>query len=165
MQQYCIALQHQPPPTIYAQQFQQCVSNNRRGLSRCTGSGRGRGYQNLGYQQPTSAPIMCAPTPYKQFKNWHYCSTHGGNIKDTHTGAICTKPGSLHNWQASSTNTMGGLTANMHKTILPPVSGRAPPVARAPQFQRPPALLAWQPPPPTVNVTQSMVAMHLPVPY
>jgi hypothetical protein len=49
MQQYCMALQQQPPPTIYLQQLQQRAPNNRHGSLRCTGSGRGRGYQNLGY--------------------------------------------------------------------------------------------------------------------
>jgi hypothetical protein len=132
MQQYRTALQHQPPPPIYAQQFQQRTPNNRCGLLRCTGSGRGREYQNPGYQQPTGAPAMCAPTPYKQFENWHYCHTHRGNIDDTHTSAMCTKPGPLHNWQSSRTNMMGGWTVGMHKTMLLSASGRAPPVACAP---------------------------------
>jgi hypothetical protein len=48
MQQYCMALQQQPHPTIYAQQ-QRALSNRPRGLSHRNGSGRG-GYQQSGYQ-------------------------------------------------------------------------------------------------------------------
>jgi hypothetical protein len=65
MQQYCMALQSQPPSPIYVQQFQLRAPNNRRGLLHHTGSGRGRGHQNPGYQQPTGAPPMRAPMPYK----------------------------------------------------------------------------------------------------
>ncbi len=100
MQQYCMALQSQPPPPIYAQQLQLRTPNNRHGLSRHTGSSRGRGYQSPGYQQPTGASLMRVPMPYKQFENRHYCHTHGGEVDDTHTSATCTKPGLLHNWQA-----------------------------------------------------------------
>jgi hypothetical protein len=84
-----MALQHQPPPPIYAQQFQLCTPDNQRGSSHCTGSGRGRGYQNPGYQQPTGAPPMCVPMPYKQFKNWHYCHTHGGDVDNTNKRDVC----------------------------------------------------------------------------
>jgi hypothetical protein len=55
MQQYCMAMQQQPPPTIYAQPYQQCALNNRRGLLHRNGSGRG-GYQHSGYQQPNASP-------------------------------------------------------------------------------------------------------------
>jgi hypothetical protein len=165
MQQYCMALQSQPPTPIYAQQFQLRAPNNQRRLLHCTGSGRCRGYQNPGYQQPTGAPPMRAPMPYKRFKNWHYCHTHRGNVNDTHMSATCPKPSPLHNWQASCTNMMGGSTAGMHKTILPSAAGHAPLVARAPQIQRPPTLVAWQPPLPPVNFMQLMAAMHPLVPY
>jgi hypothetical protein len=144
MQQYCMALQQQPHLTIYSQQ-QRAPSNHPCGLSCRNGSGKGR-YQQLGYQQPAaSAPMMYAPTPFKCFENWHYCSTHGGNIDDTHTRATCAKPGPLHNWQATHANMMGGSMAGMHKTILLSASGRAPPVARVPQMQCPPTPMAWQP--------------------
>ncbi len=135
-QQYCMALESQPPPPIYAQQFQLHAPNNRHGLLRCTGSGRGRGQQNPGYQQPTGAPPMRAPTPYKQFENWHYCHTHahGGNVDNMHTSATCAKPSLLHNWQASHTNMMDGLIVGMHKTILPSAASHAPPVAHAPHI-------------------------------
>jgi hypothetical protein len=160
MQQYFMALQSQPPPPIYAQQFQLCAPNNRRGLLCRTGSGRGRGYQNPGYQQPTGVPPMRAPTPYKQFKNWHYCHTHGGDVNNTHMSATCAKSSPLHSWQAYHTNMMGGSTAGMHKTILLPATSCAPPIACASQIQRPPTPVAWQSPPPPVNFTQSMAAMH-----
>jgi hypothetical protein len=65
MQQYCMALQNQSPSAIYVQQFQQRAPNNWRRSLRHSGSGRGRGYQNPGYQQPTGAPPMRAPTTYK----------------------------------------------------------------------------------------------------
>jgi hypothetical protein len=68
MQQYCMALQQQPHPTICAQQ-QRAPSNRPRGLLRCNVSGRG-GYQQSGYQQPAAgAPTMRAPTPFKHFEN------------------------------------------------------------------------------------------------
>jgi hypothetical protein len=108
---------------------------------------------------------MRASTPYKQFENWHYCHTHRCNVNDMHTSAMCAKPGPLHNWQASRTNMMSSSLAGMHKTILPLAAGRAPPIARAPQIQRPPAPVAWQPPPPPVNFTQSMAAMRPLLPY
>ncbi len=79
--------------------------------------------------------------------------------------AMCAKPSPLHNWQAYRTNMMGSSTAGMHKTILPSAAGGAPPVARTPQIQRPPAPVAWQPPPPPVNFTQSLAAMCPLVPY
>jgi hypothetical protein len=109
---------------------------------------------------------MRTATPFKRFKNWHYCSTHGGDVDDTYRSATCTKPSPLHNWQATHANTMGSLTAGMNKTILPSASGRAPPVARAPQMQCPPTPMAWQPLPPPVNVTQTMATAMCPaVPY
>jgi hypothetical protein len=109
---------------------------------------------------------MHVPMPYKRFENWHYCHTHGGDINHMHTSTTCAKPSPLHSkWQASHTNMMGGSTAGMHKTILPLAAGCAPPVACAPQIQRPPAPVAWQPPPPPVNFMQSMAAMRPLVPY
>ncbi len=59
MQQYCMSLQQQPPPTNYAVQ-QQCGPNNSRGLSQCNG-GYGRG--GTGYQQPRQQPTMKCGLP------------------------------------------------------------------------------------------------------
>jgi hypothetical protein len=153
MQQYCMTIQQQSPPTNYAVQ-QQCGPNNRRGLSRHNNkNGGGRtNYQQPG-QQPTyrmRAPLR-PPTPYKHYKNWCYCHMHGGNVDNSHTSATCVKPGPMHNSHATHANTMGGSTAGMHKTILPSASGRALPVAHAP-MQHPPFLTAWQQPmpPPTL---------------
>ncbi len=164
MQQYYTALQQQPPPTIYAQPYQQCAPNNHHGLLHHNGSGRG-GYQHSGYQQPAGAPTMQASTPFKRFKNGHYCHTHGGDVDDSHTSTTCGKPGPMHNWQATCANMMNGLTVGMHKTILPSASGQAPPVTRAPPIQCPPTPQVWQPTPPPVNFTQMMAAMQLMVPY
>ncbi len=60
---------------------------------------------------------------------------------------------------------MGGSTAGMHKTILPLATNCALPIACAPQIQRPPAPVAWQPTPPPVNFMQSMAAVCPLVPY
>jgi hypothetical protein len=63
---------------------------------------------------------------------------------------------------------MGGLTAGLHKMILPSAAGRAPP---PPWQQRAPATARWQQPPPPMNITSLMAAMRPtmpmmpPVPY
>jgi hypothetical protein len=63
MQQYCMALQGQPPPAIYMPP-RAPPNNNRRGSSR-RGGNRGN---PTGYQPPGGMPNARAPTPYKRFK-------------------------------------------------------------------------------------------------
>jgi hypothetical protein len=120
IQQYCMTIQQLPPPTNYAVQ-QQRGPNNCRGLSQRNGGNSGGRTSYQPGKQPTNgirAPL-CPPTPYKSYKNWCYCHTHGGNVDNTHTSATCIKPGPMHNPQATLANTMGGSTAGMHKTIMP----------------------------------------------
>ncbi len=157
MQQFCmVQQQQQPPPPTYALQQQQC---GRRGLLSCnTPSGAGRGYPATMYQQPTTAERHLQPSmPFKRFDNWNYCSTHGGDIHNTHTSGMCHHPGPSHNPSATRANTMGGLTAGLHKMILPSAAGRAPPLLRQ---QRAPATATWQQPLPTMNITSSMATMR-----
>jgi hypothetical protein len=71
--------------------------------------------------------LTCPPTSYKHWENRNYCRTQGSDVDNTHTSAMCGKPGPLHNPNASRTNIMGGSVAGMHKTILPSVCGRTPP--------------------------------------
>jgi hypothetical protein len=113
MQQYCMALQQQPPLAIYVLQHQQ------RG---CRGLGR-RPSTGHGYQAPTYPPPglgggqrpLLQPTPFKQFENWNYCSTHGRDIHNAHTSTSCQNPGLSHNPNTTRTNTMGGSTVGLHK--------------------------------------------------
>ncbi len=125
MQQFCMVLQQQqlPPPT-YAPQQQH---RGRRGsLSRNDPGGAGRGYPATAYQQPTMVQHHLQPsTPFKRFNNWNYCSTHGGDIHNTHTSGMCRHPGPSHNPSATRANRMGGSTAGLHKTILPSATGCA----------------------------------------
>jgi hypothetical protein len=59
---------------------------------------------------------------------------------------------------------MGGLTAGMHKTILPSALGCAPPVARA-LMQRPAFQAAWQKmPPPNFAPMMAPAGMNPPMP-
>ncbi len=168
MQQFCMALQQQQPPTTtYAPQQQQ---RGHRGLSRHNiPGGASRGYPAPVYQQPTTAECHLQPfMPFKKFDNWNYCSTHGGDIHNTHTSSTCCHPGHPHNPSATRANMMGGLTAGLHKMILPSASGHAPPPLRQ---QRAPATAMWQQPPPPMNITSLMAVMHpttpmmSPVPY
>jgi hypothetical protein len=137
-QQFCMAVSQQPPPTSYAPTQQQHMSKNHRG--RHNGGGQDRGYggsngggsfprhptwfggNRAGAQQPSFPP-----TPYKRWENWKYCHTHGGKVDKAHTSAMCGNCGPTHNPNASHANIMGGLTAGMHKTILPLARGRKPP--------------------------------------
>jgi hypothetical protein len=157
MQQYCMAVQQQhqqqpPPPDNACQQH----NNNRRGSRRNNGGdvgvfyngggSNGGGYNGGGrHQAPGGGQTSnMQATPYKRFKNWNYCHTHGGDVDITHTSQTCSRPGPAHNWHASRQNTMAGLTAGMHKTILPSVSGRPLPSPHA-TTQRPARPPAWQP--------------------
>ncbi len=80
---------------------------------------------------------MQPPTPFKMFENWNYCHMHGGDINNTHTGISCRHTDPLHNPNAMRTNTMGGNTAGLDRTILPYVSGRVPPAPRQPRAPAP----------------------------
>ncbi len=156
MQQFCMALQQQHPPqhlrTAAATAWQSWF------LSHNTPVGTGRGYPALAYQQPTATEHHLQPfMPFKKCNNWDYCSKHGGDIPNTHTSSTCRHPGPLHNPSATRANTMGGLTAGLHKTILPSASGHTPPLL---QQQRAPATAMWQQPPPPMNITSLMAAMR-----
>ncbi len=138
IQQFCMTVSQQPSPTSYAPTQQQRMSNNCCG--RCNGGGHDRGYgggnggdgfpqqptwfggNGAGAQQPSFPP-----TPYKRWENWNYCHTHGSNMDNAHTSTTCGNHGPTHNPNASRANIMGGLTAGMHKTILPPAHNRKPP--------------------------------------
>jgi hypothetical protein len=141
-QQFCMAVGQKPPNNIYAPAQQQHPFNS--GRSRRNGGG---GHGSGGYfvlQQPTNhgfgggAPggrTAHPPMPYKQYENWHYCHTHGGDVDDTHTSATCARLGPRHNPNANRNNTMGGSSACLHKTILPSAAGCTAPNLR-PQAQQ-----------------------------
>ncbi len=161
LSQYYIALQQQATPTNHVDQQQCGTSNNWRGLAQCNGNvggGGGGGYQQPAYPQPgaTGQRTDYTPTPYKCFKNWNYCHTHGGNINNRHTSRTCAKPDPTHNPHLTRTNMMNGLSAGLHKTILPLASGRAPHILHQ---QCPPAPATWQQPPPPINFTTFMLQM------
>jgi hypothetical protein len=102
LQQFCMAVgQQQLPPNniYYAPQQQQHPHNNSRNNrgGRDSGGfiGDGSGYP----QQPTlhqnqhssgRGPVY-PPMPYKQYENWNYCHTHGGDVEDAHTSATCNR--------------------------------------------------------------------------
>jgi hypothetical protein len=143
IQQFCMAVNQQPPPTIYAPPQQQQQQNTRRNNRRNGGSGGANGtgsfpqqptwfgVNGAGAQQPTRPP-----TPYKRWENWNYCSTHGGDVDDSHTSMTCGNRGPTHNQNATRANIMGGSIAGMHKSILPSACGRTPPTPRRPQQQQ-----------------------------
>ncbi len=160
MQQYCMALQQQPPPAIHAPQQQQ---HGRCGSLWCTFQGSGGVYKAPAYPQPATVGQrpMQPPTPFKCFENWNYCHTHGGDVNNNHISGTCQKPGPLHNPSVMQSNTMGGMMASLHKTILPSVSGRSPP---PPRQQRAPAPAMWQQPLPPVTFTPMIAMMHLMMP-
>jgi uncharacterized membrane protein YgcG len=102
LQQFCMAVgQQQPPPNniYYAPQQQQRRHNNSRNNR---GGGGGGGFNGNGGsypQQPTllqgqqsdGRGLVRPPTPCKQWENWNYCHTHGGDVKDAHTSATCNR--------------------------------------------------------------------------
>jgi hypothetical protein len=77
----------------------------------------------------------CPSTPYKWFEDWNFCHTHGGNVNNAHTSAMCGNPGLTHNPNKCA-NIMGRLVARMHKTILPSASDRTHPPSCCPQQQQ-----------------------------
>ena len=103
IQQFCMAVNQQPPPTIYAPPQQQQHNNHR--SNRCNGGSGGAngtgsfpqqptwfGGNDAGAQQPTRPP-----TPYKCWENWSYCSTHCGEVDDSNTSMTCGNRGPTHN--------------------------------------------------------------------
>jgi hypothetical protein len=76
--------------------------------------------------QGTSNP----PSPIKKFNNWNFCHTHGGNIHNNHTSAICVQPGINHQHATTRSNTLGGNNKGLHKTILPGATGQRTPAAQ-----------------------------------
>ncbi len=60
------------------------------------------------YQQPGGVPggqrPVQLPTPFKKFKNWNYCHTHGRDVNNNHTGMLCCNPGPAHNPNAMRKN-------------------------------------------------------------
>jgi len=150
IQQFCMAVGQQPPPNIYAPTQQQHTFNNRRNSYGGGHGNGGTGGSNSGGggsfpQQPTwfggigagTQQPTCPPTPYKRWENWNYYHTHGGEVEDTHTSALCGKRGPTHNPNATRANIMDGSIAGMHKTIFPSACSRTPPppVAPSPQQQ------------------------------
>jgi hypothetical protein len=105
MQQYCMVLQQQPPPATYALQQQQ--RGHRRSLHHTFQCGGG-GHTAPAYPQPATAGQcpMQPPMPFKRYKNWNYCHTHGGNVDSNHTSGLCQKLGPLHNPSAMHLNMM-----------------------------------------------------------
>jgi hypothetical protein len=163
LQQFCMAIgQQQPPPNniYYAPQQQQHRHNNSRNNRGGRGGGGFNGNGGSYPQQPTlhqgqqsSCRGFVHPTPYKQYENWNYCHTHGGDIKDGHTSTRCNRQGPVHNPNATRANMMGGSPAGMHKTFLPSASSRTPPPHRQQQQQQRPLVSyypmqnTWQQPP------------------
>ncbi len=163
LQQFCMVIgQQQPPPNniYYAPQQQQCCHknsrNNRRGRGGGGFNGNGGGYPQqptLHQGQQSGGHGFVRPTPYKRYKNWNYCHTHGGDVKDDHTSATCNRRGPVHNPNATQANMMDGLPGGMRKTILPSATGRTqPPLRQQQQQQRPPVSYypmqnMWQQPP------------------
>ncbi len=79
-------------------------TNNVSGRNRlCKGNGNGSGYNqgsgmtfNCGGGSHPTQGTSNPPSPIKKFNNWNYCHTHGGNIHNNHTSAICAQPGVDH---------------------------------------------------------------------
>jgi hypothetical protein len=149
LQQYCMAVSQQPPSSIYAPTQQQRLFSS--GRSRCNNNGGNRGGRGFFIPQQSTnhgfgggvpgggggiRALSRPPMPYKQWENWHYCHTHGGDVDNTHTSAMCGKPGPMHNPNATRANMMGGSIAGMHKTILPSAAGQTHPNLCPPQQQQ-----------------------------
>jgi hypothetical protein len=161
--QLCMNVGQQPSSSGYAPAQQQCTFTNH---NSCNGGGQGngRGFPQQptmnyggtgGGQQQNNRP---PPNPHKQWENWNYFSSHGGDVDNNHASATCGKPGPMHNPNATCANIMGGPVAGLHKIILPSTSGHTPPNHRPQQQQRPqqcppnahypPGGKAWQQPTP-----------------
>jgi hypothetical protein len=154
MHQYCMGLQQQPPPTIYAPQQQTWGG---RGYGRRTQSTGGSG--GGGYQAPltTGHQATPPPAPFKRHKNWNYYHTHSGDIAIAHTSQTCRWPGSNQNRMAMRMNTQAGSPAGLHKVILPLAAGRAP---TPQQQQRAPTQAMWPQHPHPATYTAAMTTMR-----
>jgi hypothetical protein len=69
------------------------------------------------WQQGKSDPKL--PLASERYKNWNYCFTHGGDVDNNHTSAICAHPSENHQCAATGTNTMGGNFALHEQDYLP----------------------------------------------
>jgi hypothetical protein len=167
-----MTISQQPPNSVYVLAQQQCTYNNH--------NTQNNGGQNSSCgvpQQPTMSfgnpgggqqQAICPPAPYKRCKNQNYRHTHGSGVDDTHTSAMCGKPGLMLNPNASRTNIMGRLVAGMHKTILPSACGHTPPNPCSQQQQLPqqhppiayypPGGMIWQQPTPPVQFVGTLLS-------
>ncbi len=100
---------------------------------------------------------MQPPTLFKTFENWNYCHMHGRDVNNTHTSMSCHNPGPSCSPNAMRSNTMGGNTAGLHRTILPSASGCVLPAPRPPLAPTP---TMWQQPLPPMNLTPMMATMR-----
>ncbi len=158
-QQLCMAVGLQPLSSIYTPAQQQGMFNNR---NKCNS-----GNQNSGRgvpQQPTMSfgnpgggqqQTLCPPTPYKHWKNWNYSCTHSGDVDDTHTNAMCCKPGPTHNPNASCANIWADWLLECTRQSCPQRAAALPnhcpqqqqlPQQRPPITYYPPGGTAWQQP-------------------
>ncbi len=80
----------------------------------------GNGSGNGGNQTPSG------PLPVKQYKNWNFCFTHGGNVNNNYTSATCACPSENHQCMATHTNTMGANLCYMNKNVFPSTISRRP---------------------------------------
>jgi hypothetical protein len=95
--QLCMNVGQQPPSSGYVPTQQQCMFTNHN--KRNSGS---QGNNHVFPQQPTmnyggtsggqKQNIRHPPNPYKQWENWNYCHSHGGDVDNNHTSATCGKP-------------------------------------------------------------------------
>jgi hypothetical protein len=112
-----------------------------RGYGYSRGPGRGRNYQQRGYQQNTypnpqyytqnqqggrynqqgtggfykqQSPM----NPVKFFKNWNYCWSCGFDVPDWHTSASCPNPREGHVATATRDNPCNGCMKAAHKTQM-----------------------------------------------
>ncbi len=94
--QLCMNVGQQPPSSgnIPAQHQRTFTNHNKRNSG---SQGNGHGFP----QQPTmnyggtgcgQQQNICSPSLYKQWENWNYCHSHGGDVYNNHTSAKCGKP-------------------------------------------------------------------------
>ena len=53
---------------------------------------------------------LLTPNLFKIYNNWNYCYTHGCDIHNLHTSAMCKNLVYWHNLEATQNNMMGGFT-------------------------------------------------------
>jgi hypothetical protein len=162
--QLCMNVGQQPPSSGYAPAQQQRTFTNH---NKHNGGGQGN---NRGFpQQPTmnyggtgggqQQDMHSSPNPYKRWENWNYCSSHGGDVDDNHTSAMCGKPGPMHNPNATRANIMGGISRRNAQDHLalnfrPHSTKLLPPAATAPSAMSAQCLLSsWRHDLATTNLT------------